>query len=287
VNRLGAPPVLAALAMALAAVSHPALAAERWLPAHAVALPALALLTAVSLVMRCGWRVAAGAAALVLGLAYDSVRGYTGSVTLRPGQATRTFEEEGPGGKVLGFRPFGFDMVLQQLGPGAEAALTSSRGRARVSPGRAASLGGVRFGNPRLLSTGEAVRLRLAVARGGTTTPVELEPGRPAQVGELAIALDQYFPDFALDEKGQPFSRSREARNPAALLQVRRGGKTWRVFVIRSLPGIHQLEGLDETFSLLDVETEQSVQLRVARQPAAWLVAAGLLLLAVTFARPQ
>jgi hypothetical protein len=87
-----------------------------------------------------------------------------------------------------------------------------------------------------------------------------------------------------LDAKGQPFSRSNEARKPAALLRVSRGSAAWRLFVIRSMPGVHAPEGLDRSFALLSVDPESSLTLRVARQPAAPLAAGSLLLVALGLA---
>src|SRR5207302_1175532 len=87
---------------------------------------------------------------------------------------------------------------------------------------------------------------------------------------------EQYFPDFALDAKQQPYSRSAEPRNPAALLRVTRGAEAWRVFVIRAMPGIHRPERLDRTLSLTDVVVSEAVTLRVSREPAAAVAPRGL-----------
>src|SRR5262249_27730746 len=96
----------------------------------------------------------------------------------------------------------------------------------------------------------------------------------------LEIGLERYFPDFALDAKQQPYSRSNEPRNPAALLGVRRGSASWRVFVIRAMPGIHKPEGLDRGLSLTEAVPREVVTLRVSREPAAALALGGLLLMA-------
>src|SRR5690242_21131868 len=54
---------------------------------------------------------------------------------------------------------------------------------------------------------------------------VEVTPEQPGVLGDLEVAVERYFPDFALDGQNQPYSRSDEPRNPAALLQVSRGGQ--------------------------------------------------------------
>ena len=114
-----------------------------------------------------------------------------------------------------------------------------------------------------------------------STSYADLAPGRPGATAGLEIALEQFFPDFALDERQQPFSRSLEPRNPAALLAVRRGGETHRAFVIQSMPGVHRVEALGASFALVEAEAERSVTLDVHREPAALLALAGGAVLAM------
>jgi len=284
VRVLGTPAAVATLATALGLLAHPLLRADAWLPGASVVVPALALLLIASLALRSMPVAALGAAAFVFALGYDTVRGNAGTLTLAPGQGTRTFEEEGPEGRRLGFRPLGFELILESLEPGGAVTLATTSGRSRVTPDRAAALGRFRFGGPRTVATGEASVLRLSVTNAGRARQIDLVPGETAAVGDLTIALERYFPDFALDERNQPFSRSNEARNPAALLQVRRSDQAWRVFVIRAVPGIHEQDGLAASFALVGVEPSLAVTMTVTRQPAAPLVAAGLLVLAVGLA---
>jgi hypothetical protein len=120
------------------------------------------------------------------------------------------------------------------------------------------------------------------VARdNGGTEDVEIADGEPAVAGDLQIELDRYFPDFALDDANNPFSRSDEPRNPAALLRVYRGNKAWRVFVLQAMPGVHQLSDLGARLSLRGVMADPELEMSVAAQPAAAFAAAGLVLLAV------
>jgi hypothetical protein len=130
------------------------------------------------------------------------------------------------------------------------------------------------------VTTGGPARLRVAASDGTTTQVADVSPGAPGRAFGLAIALAEYFPDFALDENQRPFSRSAEPRNPAALLTVARGGEGHRVFVLQSMPGVHRVEGLGLAFSLLEVAPERAVAIAVHREPAALAVLAGALLLA-------
>jgi hypothetical protein len=289
VRALAAPGFTASVAVVTALLLHPAgyVVTRRW-PSPTALLAATALLLVLSLLTRARGLAAVltalGASAVILAVGYGAVRGHTGSVTLGMGRGARVFEEEGPGGRGLGFRPFGFDLSLEAVGSGGEATLEAvwgdgRRTRTRVEPDRAARLGGFRLGAPRS-EAGEAALLHLAVSGKDGVRSVDLAPGEPTRSGDLEIALERYFSDFALDERNQPFSRSAEPRNPAAVLQVRRGDRAWRIFVIRAMPGIHQQEGLGATFSLVSVEPATTVTLTVAQEPAASLAGLGLVLVA-------
>jgi hypothetical protein len=260
-------------------------------PARAVTgvLAALAVLFVLGLFDRRTPRrlVAIGTATLVVALAYDTVRGQRGSMTLAPGEGTRTFQEAGPGGVAIGLRPLGDTLVLADVESDGTAVLaeTDAGRRVRVSPRRAASAGGYRVGSPQRIATGGG-RLALRVSGlpglpGAPDAEVALREGEKAAAGDVEIAVQTYFPDFAVDARNQPFSRSDEPRNPAALLQVRRGTQSFRVFVIRAMPGIHQPPGLDRTITLVDVVPDEAIAFAVSREPAALLAALGALVAAV------
>ncbi|HEV8253955.1 MAG TPA: hypothetical protein VGQ78_04320 [Vicinamibacteria bacterium] len=277
---LGAPWVSAAAALALAALLHPAAGAEGWSGADA-SRAALALLLLFSLFAAGGpWRWLALAVAAVAGASgYDAVRGHRGLLRLEPGGASQNFEEAGPRGRPLGLRPLGFEVWLQRYEAGhAVLGIGSTGGDAKlvVTPTRAAAWGGFRLGSPRRVRTGEAAALRVSINGPSGTHALDLVPGAAASAGDLQIAVEEYFPDFALDERQRPFTRSNEPRNPAAVLQVKKGERAWRVFVIAAMPGIHRPEGLDRSFSLVSVTPAETIELSVAREPAAPLAAAGL-----------
>jgi hypothetical protein len=281
---LGAPWVSAAAAFALAALLHPAAGAERW-PGADAGRAALALLLPLSLFAAGrSWRWLALAVAVVAGASgYDALRGHRGLLRLEPGGASQNFEEAGPRGRPLGLRPLGFEVWLQRYDAGhAVLGIGSTGGEAQLvaTPTRAAAWGGFRLGSPRRVRTGEAAALRVSIAGPSGTDTLDLVPGAAASAGDLQIAVEEYFPDFALDERQRPFTRSSEPRNPAAVLQVMKGERTWRVFVIAAMPGIHRPEGLDRSFSLVSVTPVETVELSVAREPAAPLAAAGLVLAA-------
>jgi hypothetical protein len=278
------PGVVALLAVALAAGLHPRLRLGT-LPADqaTILVAALALLLALAYVLR-GLRgdlamrlLALGAVVLVTGLAFDGTRAHRGILALDEGQTKNTFEERADG-RALGLRPLGFEVTLKRAsGSVATLERRSDGAQVTVAGSRAARLGAFRFGDPQLIPTGQVVRLTVTVDDASGARTADVSPGEPGRVGDLEIDLERYFPDFALDDHQQPFSRSPHSRNPAALLRVRRAGQAFRVFVIRSMPGLHQVPELHESFGLGAVEPEVSVQLQVTEEPAAPLLGAAAL----------
>jgi len=293
VSTLARPALVAAVLLACAAALQPALRSEAWLPQRELLLPALLLLGALALVARAlaapaerraaGWILAAGAVVGVLAAGFDGVRGIHGTLTLGVGQQRNHFDETGPGGRSLGLRPLGFAVGVERLaasGGGVVLALTG-RGSVVLLPGGSVTAGGFRLAQPRIAMTGGVARLRLAASDGTRTEVTDVGPGQPGQAFGTSVELAQYFPDFALDAHQQPFTRSLEPRNPAALLTVTRAGQAWRAFVLQSMPGLHRVEPLGLSFSLLEVEPEQAVELAVHREPAAPFVLAAAVLLGV------
>ena len=275
--------MVASMAMVLGVAVSPDLPFHEWQPAVGGVVAGLTALFVVALLDRRAPRrvVAVGAATFALAVAYDAVRGEQGTLTLAEGQGSRTFEEEGPGGRRLGLHPLGDAVVLEAVEPDGTVVLsqTDAQRRARASARRAAAVAGYRLGMPERAATGGA-RLVLRVS-GGAEGEATLREGEKGRAGDLELAVSRYFPDFALDERQQPFSRSDEPRNPAALLDVTRGTASWRVFVIRAMPGIHHPQGLDRTLTLADVVPDEAVRLAVHREPAALLAGLGLLVAAI------
>jgi hypothetical protein len=280
VTRLGTSTAVALMALALGLVTSPDLPPSQWHPAIVVVVAGLTALFVVALLDRRAPRrlVGVGAATFALAVAYDGLRGEHGSITLAPGEAVRAFEEEGPGGRRRGLRPLGEAILVEAVEPDGTIVLGQPEAprRVRVSPRRAATVAGYRLGGPRRVGA----RLVLRVS-AGAEGEVALREGETGNAGDLEITVARYFPDFALDEGQQPFSRSDAPNNPAALLDVTRGTASWRVFVIRALPGIHHPEGLDRTLTLADVAPDEAVVLSVHREPAALLAGLGLLVAAI------
>jgi len=293
-SALARPGICAAVLAAAALALHPALGAARWRPGQPAVLAALLLLAVLALAARAaearGRRLAAvamatGAAVLVGALGVDGLRGHHGALTLAAGQSRGNFDETDSQGRALGLRPLGFAIGAERVA-GDTVALAFPGGSAPVelTPARAVAFGGTRFARPHVTTTGGAARLRVAASDAARTLVADVAPGVPGRAGDLTIALEQYFPDFALDDRQQPFSRSTEPRNPAALLTIEKGGQAYRAFVLQSMPGVHRVEGLGLAFSLLEIEPERTAEIAVHREPAALAALVGALLLAVGLA---
>jgi len=289
VNAFAHPAMLAGTALLLAFVAHPATRAAAWLPEAATLTAVLVLLVIVSLVARArtgrpAAMLAAGAVLLVAGVAWDGARGRQGLVRLAPGQATANFTERGPGGRWLGLRPLGFTVALEQVLPSGGVRLALPQGALDLTDEQAIQVRGLCLASPRLVATGEATRIVVEVSGEGKSTEAEVRPDVPGRAEDLVIALDRYFPDFALDASQQPFTRSAEPRNPAALLTVERDGKRYHVFVLQAMPGLHRVEEIARSFALRSVDPEIEAEIAVHHEPAAPLALLGALALAAGMA---
>jgi hypothetical protein len=288
-SALARPGVFAAVLFAAALALHPAAGASRFLPGQPAVVAALLLLAVLAAAVRAAEArerrlaavaTAAGAVVLVGALAVDGLRGHHGALTLAPGQSLASFDEEDAAGRSLGLRPFGFAVGAERVSDdGVALAFPGRTTPIELTRARSVAFGGYRFARPRTRTAGGAARLRVAASDGERELVADVAPGVPGRAGDLTIALDQYFPDFALDERQQPFSRSAEPRNPAALLAIEKGGRAYRAFVLQSMPGVHRVEGLGLAFSLLEVEPERTAEIAVHREPAALLALFGALVL--------
>jgi hypothetical protein len=291
---LAKPAAVAACALVLALLSHPAAAGVRGDETGRLLLPLAALLFLTCALLRAfhapaperlsATLVALGVALGVAALGYDAVRGHEGRLELAPGGGAVAFEERAPTGTASGLRPLGFDLRLTRLA-GDVATLvaeTDPPQTVELVRGRAARVEALRLAFAERVST---VRITIGLAQEGRPTQeVEITAGDGAEVSGLFIELERYFPDFALDADNNPFSRSEVPRNPAALLSIHAGERQHRVFVIRALPGLHQVPELPFTFTLNAVAADERLGLAVHEQPAAPLAAAALLLAALGLA---
>jgi hypothetical protein len=283
VSAFGHPAFLAGSSLLLALAVHPGVRALTGLAMPPVAVVGLALFVLLSLLARAREGLAllaAGALVLVAAVAWDGARGERGRLRLGVGEAKANFEEEGLGGEPLGLRPLGVPVSFEQALSGGGVRVRLPVGSLDLTNDQAATVGAYRLGPVRLVASGEARSLVVSVSGGGETQEAEVTADAPGRAFDLSISIERYFPDFALDARQQPYSKSNEPRNPAALLEVERAGKRYRVFVLQSMPGLHQIDEIGRSFALRAVDPDIVADIGVHREPAAPLALLGTLLTA-------
>jgi cytochrome c biogenesis protein len=90
------------------------------------------------------------------------------------------------------------------------------------------------------------------------------------------LFIDRFLADFALDERSQPFSRSRELNNPAVLLRCQRTGEPlFTSWLFARFPDFHHLQTDPYLIRITDFIPRQFTGLQVTKDPGVELVWAG------------
>src|SRR5262249_24898059 len=92
-----------------------------------------------------------------------------------------------------------------------------------ISLNRPLSYRGYRFFQSQAIAMGSARTIKLALTpqNGGDTFSVDVPRGGETTLNDgTRVKFEDFLPDFAFDDKGQPDTRSAEYRNPAAVLNV-------------------------------------------------------------------
>ncbi len=134
----------------------------------------------------------------------------------------------------------------------------------------------------------DAPSLTLAVRWKGDAAPakiVVLKPGQRLPLGDPAgteIALRSFLPDFVLGQGNQPENRSSQPNNPAAQVEVWRGGaKAFEGWVFSNYPDFAQMHGSqaqDLTVELKSFDAAQYSVLEAAKDPGVPFIWLGCLL---------
>jgi cytochrome c biogenesis protein len=95
----------------------------------------------------------------------------------------------------------------------------------------------------------------------------------------LNLLAVRFVPDFVLDEKNQPATRSLEPNNPAAYLEAAKSGqKVFSGWVFSKFPDftrMHSTKETDFTFELKDVQAPQYSVIQMAKDPGVGLIWVG------------
>ncbi len=100
---------------------------------------------------------------------------------------------------------------------------------------------------------------------------------------DYEIKLVAFYPDFVITESGQPTTRSDELRNPAALLEVFKGGKPlYRTWVFAFFPNVHSKKNTPFDFKFSGFKPTFYTVLQVSRDPGVWIVWIGCILMVIS-----
>ncbi|MGQ9578860.1 MAG: cytochrome c biogenesis protein ResB [Candidatus Aminicenantales bacterium] len=131
---------------------------------------------------------------------------------------------------------------------------------------------------------GEVELILRPVADGAGEKRVRARIGEKTSIDEATELLVRHFlPDFVLDENRQPFSRSNEPNNPAALVEIiRNGEKVYSGWLFARFPDFSQLHpGKSSPFSveLRNYSASQYSVIHVSRDPGTGFIWAGCILI--------
>lgn len=85
--------------------------------------------------------------------------------------------------------------------------------------------------------------IEIATAHHRRTVDVKSDRGKTIKVGDVKIAIDNFYPDFRLDRARQPATASENYNNPAITLEVAssQGKERWYVFGKADFPPVRSL----------------------------------------------
>jgi cytochrome c biogenesis protein len=101
----------------------------------------------------------------------------------------------------------------------------------------------------------------------------------------LEISVARFFPDFVLDEKNQPATRSLEPNNPAAFVEGWEAGEPifsgWVFAKFPDFTRLHATKETDISFELKDIQAPQYSVIQMTKDPGVLLIWVGCSLLMV------
>jgi len=119
----------------------------------------------------------------------------------------------------------------------------------------------------------------------GYLKTIWLRLGRPTQVeGEdITLTAARFLPDFVMDEKNRPSTRSSELNNPAAFIRGESGGAEvfsgWIFAKFPEFAQMHQVRESDLKLELKDARAPQYSVIQTAKDPGVPLIWAGCVVL--------
>ena len=125
---------------------------------------------------------------------------------------------------------------------------------------------------------GMTVNVRAVDPRSGAAHELRFTGGETLEVPGTGVRLQmvRVYPDFALDERRQPISRSNTPNNPAIAVRVLLPDGSARLAYLFALrPDLKTVEGLPVNLTFTSFESLQYTGLQVVHDPGVWVIWTG------------
>lgn len=233
---------------------------------------------------------------VLLGATIGALLGFRGYVNIPEGETVDSFRsQDGKDWRKLGFslrcddfeasyyegthRPKEFKSQITVIEGGKEVL---KKGLVVNDP---LSYKGIYFYQSSFGQTGGVKSIVLSLEDPSRKEPLHFEvpAGKSFQLEgtDYSIRMLRFFPDFALDEHFSAFSRSEEFNNPAAEIEIRKGGRSlFRTWVFARFGEFHGPRGGENLrFRLSDYKASEYTGLQVSYDPGIGWVWAGFALM--------
>ena len=229
---------------------------------------------------------------VLLGATIGALFGFRGYVNIPEGETIDSFQlQDGKDWRKLGFslrcddfeatyyegahRPKEFKSEITVIEGGKEVL------KKALVVNDPLSYKGIYFYQSSFGQTGRVKSIMLSLEDPSRKEPLHFEvpTGEPFQLEgtDYSIRMLRFFPDFALDERFSAFSRSEEFNNPAAEIEIGKGGRPFfRTWAFAKFGDFHgSREGGNLRFRLLDYKASEYTGLQVSYDPGIGWVWAG------------
>jgi cytochrome c biogenesis protein len=233
---------------------------------------------------------------VLLGATIGAVFGFRGYVNISEGETVDSFQsQDGKGWRKLSFslrcddfeasyyegthRPKEFRSEITVIEGGKEVL------KKALVVNDPLSYKGIYFYQSSFGQTGGVKSIVLSLEDPSRKEPLRFEvlaeKPFPLEGTDYSIRMLRFFPDFALDERFSAFSRSEEFNNPAAEIEISKGGRPlFRTWVFARFGEFHgPREGGNQRFRLLDYKATEYTGLQVSYDPGIGWVWAGFALM--------
>ncbi len=116
----------------------------------------------------------------------------------------------------------------------------------------------------------------------GSFTVDLIQPRESYQVGDYTVRIEEYFPDFGLDENGKPVTRSSTVQNPGMVLQIEApDGKTYKQWYFVLYPEMEFDPTVPVRLHTADYDIASTTGLKVKKDLGVPVIYFGLLITSI------